>query len=362
MRQMSLFDGSQPFKITKPIRLIELFAGIGAQAKALENLGVSFEHYRVVEIDKYAIASYNAIYSTNFTTSDITQITAEDLEIVDTDKYCYIMTYSYPCTSISTAGKGNGMAKNSGTASSLIWEVERLLRELKEQGNLPEVLLMENVPQVISEKNIKDFAEWLSFLDGLGYKSKYQVLNATDFNIPQNRSRFFMVSLLGDYLYEFPKAQKQTKTLFDIVTFDEKCKVNMNKLTQTQKNAIAKVATILGKDKASKTVRASGESSYDRHTWNIYGCNLGQSDSFTTIIKDKSQSLKVATTNDGYMLENGRQEVYYTYNALERFTLMGFTDNDYEKAAAVCCQTQLYNQAGNSIVVQVLMAIFEKMI
>ena len=85
------------YKITKPVRLIELFAGIGAQAKALENLGVNFEHWKICEFDKYPVCSYNAIHHTNFLPSDITKIHAEDLEIKDTDKYEYIMTYSFPC-------------------------------------------------------------------------------------------------------------------------------------------------------------------------------------------------------------------------------------------------------------------------
>lgn len=199
--QISLFDGTHPFKIDKPIRLIELFAGIGAQAKALENLGVDFEHYRICEIDKYAVKSYNAIHGTNIETSDITKITADNLSIVDTDKYCYVMTYSFPCQDLSNAGNGKGMSKGSGTRSGLLWEVERLLTETK---SLPQVLLMENVPQVIGQKNMPDFAKWIAFLDGLGYKSKYALLNAKDYGIPQNRERCFMVSILGDYFYEFP--------------------------------------------------------------------------------------------------------------------------------------------------------------
>jgi len=97
VNNFSLFEGSQPLKITKPIRLIELFAGIGAQAKALENLGVQFEHYRICEFDKYAVASYNAVHRTNFTTSDIKVTRGGDLGITDTDKFTYIMTYSFPC-------------------------------------------------------------------------------------------------------------------------------------------------------------------------------------------------------------------------------------------------------------------------
>ena len=143
MEQIGIFDYLKtPLKIDKPIRLIELFAGIGSQAKALQRLGADFEHYRVCEFDKYAIKSYNAIHGTDFATSDITQITAADLGIVDTDKYYYIMTYSFPCQDLSLAGKQKGMAKGENTRSGLLWEVERLLNECNE---LPQILLMENV-------------------------------------------------------------------------------------------------------------------------------------------------------------------------------------------------------------------------
>ena len=216
--QMSLFDGTKPFKIDKPIRLIELFAGIGSQAKALKNLGANFEHYRICEFDKYAVASYNAIHGTNFETSDITKLKADDLGITDTDKYCYIMTYSFPCQDLSLAGKGAGMSKGSDTRSGLLWEVERLLTECN--GKLPQVLLMENVPEVHGTKNIKDFAKWIAFLDGLGYKSKWQDLNAKDYGIPQNRNRCFMVSILGDFFYDFPKPMKLELCLKDMLETD----------------------------------------------------------------------------------------------------------------------------------------------
>lgn len=133
-QQLSIFEFLYPkYKINKPIRLIELFAGIGSQAKALENLKVDFSHYKICEFDKFAVASYNTIHNTNFKTSDITKLKAEDLEIVDTDKYCYIMTYSFPCQDLSLAGKQKGMSKNTHTRSGLLWEVERLLTELRER-------------------------------------------------------------------------------------------------------------------------------------------------------------------------------------------------------------------------------------
>lgn len=203
MEELTFFNyDKKPFKIDKPIRLIELFAGIGSQAKALERLGADFEHYRVCEFDKYAIKSYNAIHGTNFETSDITQITADDLGIVDTDKYCYIMTYSFPCQDLSLAGKQKGMAKGENTRSGLLWEVERLLNECDE---LPQVLLMENVTQVHGKKNMEHFQEWIDFLESKGYSNYWKDLNAKNFGIPQNRNRTFMVSVLGEYTYEFPQ-------------------------------------------------------------------------------------------------------------------------------------------------------------
>ena len=217
----------KPFKIDKPVRLIELFGGVGSQAMALRNLGVKFEHYKLVEIDKYCIASYNAIHNTDFTTTDIKQLHAKDLEIVNKDQYIYIMTYSFPCQDLSLAGKQKGMHKGDGTRSGLLWEVERLLKECNE---LPQVLLMENVPEVIGKKNIKDFQQWELFLESKGYQNYVQILNAKDYGIPQNRSRCFMVSLLGNYSYTFPKKQELKLKLKDLLEekVDEKYYLSKN--------------------------------------------------------------------------------------------------------------------------------------
>ena len=132
--QMNIFDYiRKPFKIDKPIRLIELFGGVGSQAMALRNIGADFEHYLLVEWDAAPVKSYNAIHGTNFEPMDITKTHEEDLNIVDTDKYCYIVTYSFPCQDLSVAGKMAGMQKGSGTRSGLLWEVERILREIVER-------------------------------------------------------------------------------------------------------------------------------------------------------------------------------------------------------------------------------------
>lgn len=201
--QLDIFDMTRPtFQIDKPIRLIELFAGVGSQAMALRDLGADFEHYRAIEFDRFVVASYNAIHGTGFETTDIRNISGADLGIYDTGKYCYIMTYSFPCQDLSVAGKQKGMSKGSGTRSGLLWEVERLLNECSE---LPQVLLMENVPQVHSKANMSDFQKWIDFLESKGYSNYWQDLNAKDYGVAQNRNRCFMVSLLGEWNYKFPQ-------------------------------------------------------------------------------------------------------------------------------------------------------------
>lgn len=202
------------YKVDRPIRLIELFAGIGSQAMALRDIGAAFEHYRVVEFDKYPVASYNAIHGTSFPTMDITKIHGADLGIVDTDQYTYVMTYSFPCQDLSLAGKGNGMTKGSGTRSGLLWEVERLLNETE---NLPQILVMENVPQVHSTKNMPDFQEWLSYLESRGYKTTWQDMNAMNYGIPQSRNRCIAVSILGGYDFQFPKPIPLTTVMRDFL-------------------------------------------------------------------------------------------------------------------------------------------------
>lgn len=311
--QMSIFDflddAPKPYKITKPIRLIELFAGIGAQAKALERLNANFEHYKISEWEVNACASYHQIhmhsdttdYSAAYTDEElvemlddigvsvdgknplpkkklkdrgkkwhrkvyndflsthnvgsITNIHGKDLQIVDTDKYCYILTYSFPCQDLSVAGKQRGMSKGCGTRSGLLWEVERLLHECDE---LPEVLLMENVPQV-HRKFKPDFDEWCSSLESLGYSNFRKDLNAKDYGVAQSRNRTFMVSLLQQHVkYEFPKPFKLKKTMKDYLEdeVDEKYYINTKKGNQLIANLIKDYSlpdkeTVILRDKGS---------------------------------------------------------------------------------------------------------------
>ena len=125
------------------------------------------------------------------------------------------MTYSFPCQALSLAGRQEGMTEGSGTTSSLLWEVRRLLEEC---GNdLPQVLVMENVNQVHSDKNLPDFEKWILYLRHLGYSNFYGDLNAKDFGVPQNRERCFMVSMLGKYDFQFPKTIPLEKVINDVL-------------------------------------------------------------------------------------------------------------------------------------------------
>ena len=256
---MNLFDFPH-YKIDKKIRLIETFGGIGSQAMALRDIGADFEHYRLVEFDKYAVASYNAIHGTDFAVTDIRDVHGENLGIVEKDRYCYLLTYSFPCTDLSVAGKMEGMSKadweeGNSTRSGLLWEVERILKELpKEQ--LPDVLLMENVPQVHAEQNKADFDSWCEFLRKKGYQNFCADLNAKDYGIPQNRERCFMVSVLADDFvdFEFPAPIKLERVMKDYLeeSVDEKYYINSPKARELIDRLIAD-GTLEGKKKLLAT-------------------------------------------------------------------------------------------------------------
>jgi len=189
--------------------------GYGSQSLAMDYLGIPYDKYLAVDFDQYAIQSYNDIHGTNYPPMDITQL--ESLNIKDSDKYSYWLFYSFPCTDISNSGKMEGFKEESGTRSSLLWQVKRLLKNAKENENsLPEILVMENVPCVLTIDS-DSWRKWVKFLEDLGYSNYCKVLNATDYGIPQNRKRAFMVSILGDYSYTFPKPIKLEHRLKDML-------------------------------------------------------------------------------------------------------------------------------------------------
>lgn len=396
-----MFDILYPrYQITKPIRLIELFGGVGSQAMALRNIGASFEHYRLVEFDKFAIQSYNAIHETDFPIMDITEVKGEDLGITDTDRYEYMMTYSFPCQDLSVAGKGKGMSRDSGTRSGLLWEVERLLNETE---HLPQILLMENVPQVISNKNRPDFEEWCHFLERKGYCNYYSKLNAKDYGVAQNRNRVFMVSVLGKYSYEFPESVELTKTVKDYLEdeVEEKFYINTEKAKQLISKIDDKYKIGANQVPVDGTIKNPKPKDVSNCIKARYDAGIQNQQSVGTMVIEPKVAVKQATKK-GYIeckvggvadlsypsskLRRGRvqhggdvsptltasssgvsviEDTDYRIRKLtpkECWRLMGFTDEDFHKAESVCSNTQLYKQAGNSIVVPVLEGIFKQLL
>ena len=128
-----------------------------------------------------------------------------DIEVENDHSFTANGVIAHNCTDISIAGQQQGFEEGSGTRSALLWEVQRILEELKETDSLPQILLMENVTAIHSEENKPHFRKWLDFLESIGYTSYCQDLNAVDYGVAQNRDRTFVVSILGNYHYKFPK-------------------------------------------------------------------------------------------------------------------------------------------------------------
>lgn len=191
------------------IRVFEAFAGYGSQSMALRRLGIDFEVVGISEIDKYAIQAYMAVHGDTANYGDISKIDWSSVPDFD------FLTYSFPCTDISTAGQQKGLAEGSGTRSSLLWECRKAI-----EAKRPKYLLMENVKNLVSKKFTPYLKEWIIFLEGQGYSNYTKVLNAKDFGVPQNRERVFMVSILGEVSFHFPKPFTLEKRLRDVLEKD----------------------------------------------------------------------------------------------------------------------------------------------
>lgn len=202
-----------------PLTVIELFAGYGSQHIALERIKNDFPEFdykvlAIAEIDKYALAAYEAIHGDTPNLGSVTDIVWEEHPEL---KGIGLATYSFPCQDISSAGKQKGFERGSGTRSSLLWECEKCFRKLR-----PRYLLLENVKALTQRKFMPHFQEWLNVLDELGYTTFYQVINARDMGIPQNRERVFAVSILRSELvpnpaFEFPNPFPLEKRLRDVL-------------------------------------------------------------------------------------------------------------------------------------------------
>ena len=320
------------------IRVFEAFAGYGSQSIALRNIGIDYEVVAISEIDKYAIKAYELIHGQVNNLGDISKINVEDVPQHD------LFTYSFPCQDISVAGKQNGMIKNE-TRSGLLYECEKIIEYCR-----PKYLLMENVKNLLGRKFKPQFDEWLAYLESLGYTNYYQVLNAKDYGIPQNRDRVFCVSILGEHKkYSFPKPTPLTVSIKDIL--DENC----DNLTY-EKDKFVRVS-----ENIKPCVRVNYESEkyeISISDKDIYQCKCSSG------WQDNKVGIKVVPT---LRANNSHTCVYTGYEIRkitpkEAFKFMGLKDEDILKIqSSDISDTQQYKMAGNSIVVNVLEEIFREL-
>ena len=327
------------------------------------------------------------------------------------------------------------MAKGDGTRSGLLWEVERLLNECTE---LPQVLLMENVPQVHSPRNKEHFDKWIQFLESKGYSNYWKDLNAKNYGIPQSRNRCYMVSILGNHSFEFPKSVPLQLRLRDMletnvsaeyylrteiverlinVPKDKHGPALLSSDTECSKTITTRVASsgnfeqyiietppFISFSENAIRVREATKLGYaearEGDSVNIEFPNsttrrgrVGKQVAQTIIasqvqgvvvpkviggigekksnggrqwyqqdrIYDDEVAISVTTAFNPYYATKGEDLRIRKLTPKECWRLMGFDDEDFEKASKVCSKPQLYKQAGNSIVVNVLMAIFKEL-
>lgn len=390
------------------LRVLELFAGIGACSKALTNLGIDHEIVDAVEIDKYAIKSFNAIHNTNFEPQDITKW--------DKNIKCDLIIHGSPCQDYSIAGLQAGGDKDSGTRSSLMYESVRIIEKLR-----PKYVIWENVKNLLSKKHRHNFDAYLETMERLGYKNYYQVLNAKHYGVPQNRERVFTVSILGCDKYSFPDPIPLDKKLKDVLekNVDEKYYLsekamscfmsdgtgkyprrerflqNINRRNQDIGNSVTTRAGSRPTDNFVKepfivASRGRGEKNEQqlepRKDYLTNTITTVQKDNYVAIKTANITGYDLAKDGDGIDLaypksttRRGRvghgvsktlttsdfQGVLDDYRIRkltpkECWRLMGFDDTDFDKASKVNSNSQLYKQAGNSIVVNVLEAILNE--
>lgn len=379
------------------LRVFEAFAGYGSQSIALRNIGVEHEVVAISEIDKYALQAYYSIHDKNIPNlGDISKIKVEDIPKHD------LFTYSFPCQDISVAGKRGGIVKGE-TRSGLLYECERIIEYCK-----PKYLLMENVKNLVGKKFKAQFDEWLAYLETLGYTNYWQVLNAKDYGVPQNRERVFVISILGEHKpYEFPKKIKLDKTIKDILeeNVDEKYYINkpfkivnkshkaeldikgmdcLKRVYDPEESVSPTLTAIQGGNTQPKIIYKNKEvleKSILKYERTDYGKQIRQQYERGEINEKIGNMRQLTPRNDGvsntlttvqkdnYVLEpviipqtTPQEYCIRKLTPREYFRLMGMKDSDIDKIQEIgISNSQQYKMAGNSIVINVLEEIFKNL-
>jgi DNA (cytosine-5)-methyltransferase 1 len=305
------------------LRVLSLFSGIGAFEKALTNIGVDFELVNYCEIDKFASKAFAAVHNVDesLNLGDISIVDEASLEDFD------LMTYGFPCQDISAGGLLKGIIPGE-TRSGLLFEALRIAEHKK-----PKYLIAENVKNLTGSRFKSDFESLLKRLEEIGYRNYWKVLKATDYGIPQTRERVFIVSIRSDVDKEFK--------------FPDRIPLKIS------------AADLIGND--YREMSSERVESVINSTYNSRKFTDSSKPSPTLAARDWKDAGK-------FFFHRGK---YVKSDAIAHWRLMGFTDNDFYKAkealnnafynGADKSNTQLFKQAGNSIVVNKLEALLSEL-
>lgn len=357
------------------MKLIELFGGIGACTKALKNIGMNVDVVDYVEIDKYAVKSYNAINSTNFEPQNIKEWNKD----INVD----LIMHGSPCQDFSVAGKQAGGDLGSGTRSSLLYETIRIVGKLR-----PKYVIWENVKNLLSKKHKHNFDNYIETMNILGYNSYYQVLNAKDYGIPQNRERVYTISIRKDIdngNFKFPEKEELKLRLKDMLEekVDEKYylqdtkvdKIVNSDFMQEKKRIQEKDVcdTLLARDyKDPKCVRVGGifdtenskhqagsiydkeglaptidtmQGGYRQPMIEVIGNYMSSGHNASRVVNSNGLAPTVKE-NHGTVTATNIGNKVRKLTPLECWRLMGFDDEDFYKAQSTGnSNSQLYKQA-----------------
>ena len=359
------------------LKVFEAFAGYGSQSIALRNIGIDYEAVAISEIDKYAIQAYEAIHGKANNLGDISKIKVEDIPQHD------LFTYSFPCQDLSVAGKQAGLIKGQ-TRSGLLYECEKIIEYCK-----PKYLLMENVKNLVGKKFRPQFYEWLRYLKSLGYTNYAQVLNAKDYGVPQNRERVFVVSILGEHKpYKFPRPIPLDKCIADILEDEVEEKYYINKPSNLAKEGCQRLLIPQATKKGYIEMDLPGVCDLSYPNSKTRRGRVQENGKVSPTLTASSQDIcYIERTPLKFLNRNGKKtdgqytfcvdtchtggiKEYYSDNSFrirkltprECFRLMGMREDDIDKIQqAGISNTQQYKMAGNSIVVNVLEAIFKNL-
>ena len=330
------------------LRVLSLFSGIGAFEKALTNIGIDYELVNYCEIDNHASKCYSAIHniSEELNLIDVTKIDTSKLPDIDS------ITHGRPCQSFSMAGKQEGGVKGSGTTSSLLWETVRIV-----QDKLPKYVIWENVKNVLTPKHKPVVDDYIEELNKMGYTSYLPpkgYLNAKDFGIPQSRERVFIVSIRGEHEhFEFPKGFKLNHDLSEFIDFRDEDDITYN----FYRRYIEVNGEISENDFLEYIDNLPVKKGIGTKKMGLYSFN--EMDTITTC-----NGLTGTLTCRN--VQNFNKKFWYNrrlYKPSPRmcFRLMGFTDDDFDKVKNIGTDKDLWNRAGNSIVVNVVEEIFKNL-